>query len=403
MIFLTKLKINKAFLSAYLAAFTILPSNCQHKILSTENVVLPGAFQMDEIKSLLDGKRIGLFANHSALINQTHLLDTLLSLNINVVKIFGPEHGFRGQAADGAKISDEVDEKTGIPIISLYGSRRRLSKEDLADIDVLVFDMQDVGTRFYTYSVDMHFAMQTVAESNKKFVLLDRPNPHGDEVDGPVLDTAFRSGIGQNRIPVLHGLTLGEMAQMINGEEWLKDGIQCDLSIVKAKNYDHRMSYSLPIRPSPNLPNDHAVSWYPTLALFEGTWISVARGTDFPFQAIGCPDSTFGNFSFTPRSIEGISTNPPHLGITCYGIDLRNITPPKGLDLQYLLRFYYIVEDKESFFRSYFNLLAGTDVLMQQIKAGMSEDEIKETWKPDLDQYKKIRAKYLLYPDHSNE
>jgi len=401
---LIKHNVNKTFLKAYLIALSVALLHCQTPSAQPETTsILPGANRVDIWKPMLEGKRVAIFANQSALINQTHLLDSMVSLGINVVKAFGPEHGFRGQAADGDKIDNEVDPKTGIPIISMYGSRRRLNSEDLKDVDVLVFDLQDVGTRFYTYSIDLHFVMKAMAESNKKLVVMDRPNPHADEVDGPMLDTAFRSGIGWNRIPLLHGLTLGEMAQMINGEAWLPDGIQCDLEVIKIANYDHQKSYSLPVRPSPNLPNDQAISWYPTLALFEGTKISVARGTDFPFQAFGSPDSVMGDFTFTPQSIEGVSTNPPHLGELCFGKDLRNVAAPHGVDLSYLLDCYQKYPDKENFFRSYFNLLAGTDVLMQQVKDGMSEQEIKSTWQQDLQNYMKVRAKYLLYPDTKND
>lgn len=404
MIFPFKLKSNKIFSCLYLVALAILTVNCNSIPQSTQTIrVLPGAYQVEIWKPLLTNKRVALLANQSALINDTHLLDTLVAVGVNVVKIFGPEHGFRGEAPDGAKVDNEVDPKTGIPIISLYGARRRLTPEDLEDVDALVFDLQDVGTRFYTFSIDLHFAMQTAAESGTLFVVMDRPNPHGAEVDGPILDTAFRSGIGQNKIPLLHGLTLGEMAHMINGEGWLKNGIQCRLEVIPIRNYDHQTAYSLPIKPSPNLPNDHSIGWYPTLALFEGTKISVGRGTDFPFQVYGSPDSIMGTFTFTPRSIENVSTNPPHLGQQCFGVDLRSVSPPQGVDLSYLLDSYAKYPDKENFFRSYFNLLAGTDKLMQQVIDGLTEEEIKATWQADLSVYKQKRKQYLLYPDLDNE
>jgi uncharacterized protein YbbC (DUF1343 family) len=398
-----KLKINKAFLSFSAATLMMMQFQCRSQQETTALEILPGAYQFGDYLPLLKNKRIGLLVNHSSLVGNTHLLDTLLSLNIQVIKVFGPEHGFRGDAADGKIITNEVDSKTGIPIISLYGTKKKPSAEDLSDIDILVFDIQDVGVRFYTYSSTMHYAMEACAENEKPFIVLDRPNPHGSDTDGPMLEPEFRSFVGLNRIPLLHGLTPGEMARLITGEGWLEDSVQCVVTVIPVKNYHHQAYYSLPVAPSPNLPNDHAIAWYPTLALFEGTQISVARGTGFPFQAIGYPDSLFGEFSFTPVSIEGVSTNPPHLGAQCFGIDLRNVEPGAGLNLQYLLRCYQVFPDKENFFRPYFNLLAGTDELMQQIKSGMAESEIRESWRAELNQYKKMREKYLIYPEISHE
>ena len=380
--------------------------DCRSQNIPVDKAIAPGAGRFSKYIGLLEGKKIGLIVNHSSLVNQTHLVDTLLSLGVNVVKIFGPEHGFRGNAADGNTIEDEIDtqsELPAIPIISLYGSRkkRKASPEDLMGVDIIVFDIQDVGTRFYTFASTMFLAMESAAENGKKIIVLDRPNPHGAEVDGPMLNPEFESFIGLIRIPILHGLTLGEMAKMINGEEWLKNGITCDLTVIQVDNYAHDSFYSLPIPPSPNLPNDHAIAWYPTLALFEGTQISVARGTQFPFQAIGYPDQMFGNFAFTPKSILGFSLNPPHRDKMCYGLDLRNVQAPIGISLKYVIDYYNSFNDKDNFFRAYFNLLSGTDELMNQIRSGMSESDIKQSWQKDLNQYKEIRRKYLLYPDSS--
>jgi len=396
-----KHNLNKTIIIPALIISLALFLNCGTRNNQVGGNIEPGAWRFSQYIGSLEGKRIGLIVNHSSLVGHTHMLDTLLSLKVDVVKVFAPEHGFRGNAADGDVIEDKTDSKTGIPIISLYGQKRKPSPEDLTGIDVLIFDMQDVGTRFYTYSSTMFYAMEAAAENNKHVIILDRPNPHGGEVDGPVLNPKFKSFIGLNKIPILHGLTLGEMAQMINGEGWLKDGITCNLTIVTVGNYSHDLSYSLPIAPSPNLPNDHAVAWYPTLALFEGTQISVARGTPFPFQATGYPDPKFGEFSFTPISIEGVSTHPPHLNEKCYGMDLRNKPAPAGISLQYLIDYYNSFDKKNEFFRPYFNLLAGTDELMTQIKSGMSESDIKKTWQKDLILYQQVRKKYLLYPDHS--
>lgn len=346
--------------------------------------------------SILENKNVGLLVNPSSKIGNTHLVDTLLALGVKVKKVYAPEHGFRGKADAGENVDNEIDSKTGLPIISLYGNNKKPTPEQLADIDVLIFDIQDVGVRFFTYISTMHYAMEACAENNKKFIVLDRPNPNGDYVAGPVLQKGFESFIGMHPIPVVHGLTVGELALMINGEKWLKDSLICDLKVIRMKNYYHKKPYLLPVKPSPNLPNHQAVRLYPSLCFFEGTLMSVGRGTDFPFQVIGYPDSTMGNFQFQPRSIEGMSKYPLYEGKLCFGEDFRKVKNTT-FSIGHLIDFYQKFRDKNKFFTNFFNKLAGNSVLQEQIKQGMTEDAIKATWQADLDTYKKIRKKYLLY------
>lgn len=360
--------------------------------------VSTGAAQTDRYLPLLKGKRVALVVNHTSLVGKTHLTDTLLSLGIDVKKVFAPEHGFRGAAPDGEKINDAVDAKTKLPIVSLYGANHKPSPEQLQDIDVIVFDIQDVGTRFYTYISTMHYVMEAAAELNKKVVILDRPNPNGHYVDGPILQPELKSFVGMHPIPIVHGLTVGELAMMINGEGWLKDGIKCDVEVIKMKNWKHADNYAVPVKPSPNLPNDQSIRLYPSLCLFEGTQISVGRGTDIPFQVIGNPLLSDMPFQFTPVSIPNMSTSPMHKGKVCYGLDLRQVKVEPRIDLKYLIDMYKRYPDKDIFFTGSFNRLAGTTALQQQIKDGLSEEQIRETWKNDLDAYKTKRQKYLLYP-----
>lgn len=360
---------------------------------------IPAASDLPQYLPLLKGKKIGLVVNQTSTIGNTHLLDTLLSLNINVVVVFGPEHGFRGFADAGEKVNNETDLKTGIPIISLYGKNKKPFPEQMQNLDLVLFDIQDVGARFYTYISTLHYVMEACAEQNKKLIVLDRPNPNGMYIDGPILDTNFKSFVGMHPIPIVHGLTIGELAKMINGEKWLNNGLQTDLSIVKCQNYNHSSTYSLPIKPSPNLPNDLSISLYPSLCLFEGTNVSVARGTTFPFQAIGFPDTAFGNFSFTPISIDGMAKDPMHQGQKCFGLDFRNENSKHEFTIKYLLDFYNLSSNKEVFFNKFFNKLAGNSSLMNQIKSGKTEKEIKNSWKKSTSTYKKMRSKYLLYPD----
>ena len=362
--------------------------------------IILGAEQTRQYLPLLHEKNVALLVNQTSRLSSKHLVDTLLDHNISIKKIFSPEHGFRGESDAGETVKDSRDVKTGIPIVSLYGSNKKPSAQELSDIDVVIFDVQDVGVRFYTYISSMHYMMEACAENNKKMIILDRPNPNGMYVDGPVLEKEFRSFVGIHPIPVLHGLTVGELALMINGEKWLNNGVQCDLEVITMKNYNHSVDYSLPVKPSPNLPNDQSIKLYPSLCLFEGTTMSIGRGTYFPFQVIGYPDPAMGEFTFRPESIEGMAKNPKHEGKTCYGVDLRTKSFSGGLSLQYLLHFYEKYNNKDSFFNNYFNTLVGNKELMQQIKAGLDEESIRLTWVNDLNDYRNLRKKYILYPDN---
>lgn len=360
--------------------------------------VTVGAEQMDVLLPRLRGKNVALVVNHTSLVGDTHLADTLMSSGIRVKKVFAPEHGFRGAAADGEKINDGFDTKTGLPIVSLYGANRKPTPAQLADVDIIVFDIQDVGTRFYTYISTMHYVMEACAEQKKKMIILDRPNPNGDYIDGPIRVPALKTFVGMHPIPIVHGLTVGELARMINGEGWLENKVKCDAEVIPVKGWTHDDFYSLPVKPSPNLPNDQAVQLYPSLCLFEGTVISVGRGTQQPFLVIGNPKFKDLPFSFTPRPIPGMSNEPPHQGETCYGLDLSNVEVEPRMTLKYLLDFYQKYPEKEKFFIGSFDRLAGTPELKEQIKKGMSEEEIKATWKKDLDDYRALRKKYLIYP-----
>jgi uncharacterized protein YbbC (DUF1343 family) len=366
---------------------------------TTEKGIVTGAEQFTKYLPLLRDKNVALIVNHTSIVGNKHLVDTLLSLNVKIKKIFAPEHGFRGKADAGEKVSNETDSKTGLPIISLYGNNKKPSKESLADIDILIFDIQDIGVRFYTYISTMHYAMEACAENNKELIILDRPNPNGFYVSGPVLDLKYKSFVGMHPIPIVHGLTVGELANMINGERWLDSGRVCKLHVIANKNYTHRDKYSLPVKPSPNMPNDLAIQLYPSLGLFEGTIMSVGRGTEFPFQVIGAPDKRYGTFTFTPKSIEGMAKNPPYENQVCYGIDLRKFYSEPGLKLKYLIDFYNKTENKETYFNNFFNKLAGNDKLKEQIKSGLSEEKIRESLEQELNIYKAMRKRYLLYED----
>lgn len=377
--------------------FFILIGCETEKVPQEEPQIETGAQQMQTYLPVLEGKRVGLTVNHTSKIGDTHLVDTLIGRNISVVSVFGPEHGFRGQASDGEKIADDSTEN--YQIISLYGKKRKPSPEDLSGIDIMVFDIQDVGTRFYTYISTMHYVMEACAENDVQVIILDRPNPNGFYVDGPMREEGFESFVGMHPIPVVHGLTVGELAQMINNEGWLKNGAKCDLLIIPNKNYTHADRWHVPDSPSPNLPNNVSIGWYPTLCFFEGTKMSIGRGTHFPFQVIGYPDPSFGSFEFTPVSIEGVSKYPKFENELCFGLDLRQKPPPGQIDLSFIISFYEKFEDKESFFITSFNRLAGTDKLQEQIKNGWSESKIRSSWESDLAGYEVMRKKYLLYPD----
>jgi uncharacterized protein YbbC (DUF1343 family) len=364
----------------------------------TAKPLLVGAEQLDILLPKIKDKRVALVVNYTAMVGKTHLADTLLSRGVQIKKILSPEHGFRGNAAAGEHVKDGVDTKSGLPLVSLYGNNRKPTPEQLADVDVVVYDIQDVGVRFFTYIGTLHYVMEACAENGKKLIVLDRPNPNGSYIDGPVLVPAHKSFIGMHPVPVVHGMTVGEFAQMINGEGWLEGKTKCELEVVPLKNWTHQYEYSLPLRPSPNLPNDQAVKLYPSVCFFEGTTLSLGRGTQFPFQAIGHPDLKNLPFQFTPVTIKGVANNPPQENKLCFGLDLRQVEVPKKIDLHYLLEMYKVFPDKEKFFIPFFEKLAGNTVLRQQIKDGLSEDQIRATWQKDLDAYKQMRSKYMLYP-----
>lgn len=372
------------------------------------NHCLPIEMGADRIHLILPhtfGKKVGILSNHTGVMSadpSMHVVDKLLSLGVNVTTIYSPEHGFRGDADAGAKIDSSVDAKTGLPIISLYGSNRKPSAKDLENVDVVLFDMQDVGCRFYTYISSLHYLMEACAENGKKVIVLDRPNPN-DEVDGPVRKSDdFKSFVGMHHIPILHGLTLGEAAKMINGEGWLGKDKYCDLVVVPMYGWSHGMRYSVPIPPSPNLKSDNAIALYPSLCFFEGTSWSVGRGTSTPFEIIGYPSSKCGAFYFTPKSVPG-ATNPPQKDKKCYGMDLRSThIPPSNINLNYLIDAYKVSTENgiDFFTRSrMMDLLSGTDQLRKDIIAGKSEEEIKKSWQQDLNEYISLRYKYLLYPE----
>ncbi|MFT5915780.1 MAG: hypothetical protein ACI81T_002283 [Bacteroidia bacterium] len=363
-----------------------------------------GAEQLEKYLPLLKGKKIALVVNQTSTIGNTHLVDSLVGLSesasFSIEKIFAPEHGFRGTADAGEKVKDGKDTKTGLPIISLYGKNKKLSKEQLSDIQLVVFDIQDVGARFYTYISSMHYVMEACAESNIPVLILDRPNPNGYYVDGPILELSEKSFVGMHPIPIVHGCTVGELAKMINGENWLKNEIQTDLTVIPVANYTHQTRYSLPVKPSPNLPNDWSISLYPSLCLFEGTNVSIGRGTDKQFQVIGHPTYPTKEFSFTPKSMEG-AKYPKHKGKACYGKDLttKKFAYSHEFFLTELIDFYQKSISKKDFFIPFFTNLAGTKKLQQQIEAGKTEAEIRKSWQADLQKYKAMREKYLLYND----
>jgi uncharacterized protein YbbC (DUF1343 family) len=356
-----------------------------------------GAEQLDVLLPMLSGKRIALVLNQTSLVSRTHVADTLKSRGVNIVKVFAPEHGFRGDAADGEHVNDSVDVRTGISLVSLYGKNYKPKPQQLTDVDLVIFDIQDVGARFYTYVSTLTWVMEACAESNKSLIVLDRPNPNGNYVDGPIMQPAFKSIVGLHPIPVVHGMTIGEIARMINEEGWLEGKKKCKLDVVKLRNWKHSDEYPLPVRPSPNLPNDQAIRLYPSICFFEGTVISLGRGTPFPFQVLGNPELKGMPFQFTPVPIKGFSVHPPQENKLCYGIDLRTVLVERKLDLSYLLKFYKAYPDKEKFFLPYFEKLAGTDVLRKQIQEGLTEEEIRSSWTKDLEGFKGKRAKYLLY------
>ena len=363
------------------------------------NSLVVGAQQYAKYLPQLKSKRVGLVVNQTSTIGQTHLVDALLAKSINITKIFSPEHGFRGDHDAGAHVKNAVDSKTGIPLISIYGKNKKPSQAALADVDVIIFDIQDVGVRFYTYISSMHYMMEAAAEQGIEFLVLDRPNPNIAYVDGPILEPEFKSFVGMHPIPVLHGMTVGELAKMIKGEGWINKALDLKLTVIPVDHYTRKSAYSLPVKPSPNLPNDQAIALYPSLCFFEATPISIGRGTDFAFQAIGYSPITLGDFSFTPRAIKGAALNPKFKNQTVQGLDLRqaNIT---GLNLTYLINAYTeLSKNNISFFEraEFMDKLAGTNKLRLAIEAGQSEAQIKQSWQAGLVQFKAQRAPYLLY------
>lgn len=391
----------------------IANASAQHDLYNEKSdkpKILVGAARTDQYIDLLKGKSIALVINQTSRIGNRVLADSLKDLGINIKVIFAPEHGFRGDADAGAHVSNTTDPLTGIAVISLYGKKQKPSAEDLKGIDIVVFDIQDVGCRFYTFLSTLQYVMESCAENGKELLILDRPNPNGNYVDGPVLDMKFKSFVGMSKIPIVYGLTLGEYAKMAKGENWIPGADKLNLKVITCANYEHNTRYKLPVRPSPNLRNERAVFLYPSLCLFEGTNVSVGRGTDYPFEVIGSPTTAMDSgFTFIPVSKSG-ATDPPSKGQVCKGYDLRKYvketghllsTEMKGVNLKYILKMYSLTTDKEKFFSSpdFFDKLAGTDELRKQIIAGQTESEIRASWQPALIAYKTIRKKYLLYKD----
>ena len=371
---------------------------------ASETALRTGAECTEHYLPLLEGKRVAVCGNQTSVVAKTHLVDTLLSRKVNVVKLFCPEHGFRGQAEAGATIASGKDPLTGLPVVSLYGKNKKPTAEQLQGVDVVLFDLQDVGCRFYTYISTLHYVMEAAAENGVKVIVLDRPNPNGFYVDGPVLEPQYKSFVGMHPVPIVYGMTIGEYARMINGEKWLANGVQCDLTVIKIEGYTHETRYALPVAPSPNLQTTEAIYLYPSLCLFEGTNVSVGRGTDQPFEMYGAPGMQSGDYRFTPRAIPGVSENPPFKGQECRGyllhdIAAENLNNPGRLNLSYLLTAYRNCVDQSSFFlkNNFFDKLAGTDQLRKQLVVGASEEEIRASWEPDLEKFRHIREQYLLY------
>ena len=405
----------KPFKSTYLFLFLVLNFqliSCAQKLKSIETnttdtvtVLKTGAESTHLYLKLLKGKNIAVVANQTSVIQKrterkknsvfTHLVDSLLSLKIKIKKVFAPEHGFRGKADAGEIIKNGFDRKTGLPIISLYGKNKKPSAVQLKGIDIVVFDIQDVGARFYTYISSLHYVMEACAETKIPVIILDRPNPNAQYIDGPILEMQHSSFVGMHKVPVVYGMTIGEYGKMINGEKWLKNGIQCDLKVIPLKHYTHETSYSLPIKPSPNLPNDKSINLYPSLCFFEGTNVSAGRGTEMQFQIYGSPFLTKNIFSFTPQTNEG-AKYPKYKNKICFGEDLRTSENFNALDLSFLIKAYKQNSSKE-FFNKFFTKLAGTEKLQQQIEQGVSQKEIQKSWKKGLDTFKEVRSKYLIY------
>lgn len=384
-----------------LLLFWVMLLCCPWFCRAQEERIVLGDEQTAEYFPLLKGKRIALFSNHTGMVGDKHLLDLLIENRFNVTAIFSPEHGFRGNADAGEHVSSSVDRKTGVPILSLYdGKLGRPSEASMRKFDILIVDIQDVGLRFYTYYASMCRLMDACAEYNRQMLILDRPNPNGHYVDGPILDMKYKSGVGWLPIPVVHGMTLGELARMVNGEHWLPEGRTCDITVIPCRNYTHRSLYRLPIPPSPNLPDMKSVYLYPSTCYFEATPVSLGRGTDRPFQVYGHPDMKGCSYSFTPRSVPG-AKNPPQLNKLCHGVDLSRLSEEeireRGIDLSYVIDAYRNLNIGDRFFRPFFERLIGRDYVRQMIEEGKSADEIKACWKEDVKKFKEQRRQYLLY------
>lgn len=377
----------------------IEPINIQKKEIQKQPE--PGAYSINEYLPLLKDKKVALMVNQSSLVQNKHLIDTLLQLNIKIEVIFAPEHGFRGNKEAGEYFGTYTDSTTGIKVISLFDKKKKPSAEDLQNIDIVIYDIQDVGVRFFTYISSMYLLMEACAENNKPLIIFDRPNPNGDYIAGPVLDTSkFKSFVGMLPIPIVYGLTPGELALMINGEKWLKNKLQCELIVIKCKNYNHQTKYNLPVRPSPNLPNYLSVRLYPSLCLFEATEISIGRGTEYPFQVIGYPNPIFGNFTFTPNYIKGFASNPTQKGKICYGQDLRTLQEIPKFTIAFCIDYYQKFQKENINFFSrpkWFDLLMGTDQTRMQIQKGLKTEQIEKSWQTQIEEFKKKSQKYKLY------
>ncbi len=407
---MNKKKIVQLFL-ALLCLFVFESTRTKEEKVKAKEQIITGADQTEKYLPYLLGKRVAVLANPTTIIGKKHLVDSLLAKGVNIVKVFGPEHGFRGKASAGVKVSDEKDPATGVPVVSLYGNKRKPTKADLANVDLMIFDIQDVGCRFYTYINVLSHIMEACAENNKELLILDRPNPNGYLVDGPILDMKYKSGIGMFPIPIAHGMTIAEFAQMINGEGWLPNKLKCKLRIIQVANYKHDLPYTLPVAPSPNLNTQQAIMLYPSTCLFEGTALNHGRGTYFPFTVFGSPllKGKY-SFSYTPTSIPGMAETPLHMNKECFGLDLRQydinqLRKTKRINVQWMKELYAAFPEKEKFFdRSQsnqmgdINKLAGNALFKEQIMKGTSDQEIYASWEPGLSKYKTMRKKYLLYP-----
>ncbi len=373
------------------------------ELAGADTAIITGAGQMQVYLPILKGKHVGVVANPTSMIGRTHLVDSLLKHDIKVKRVFGPEHGFRGNAEAGGAIANAIDSRTGLPVVSLYGTHNKPTPADMAGIDIMLFDIQDVGVRCYTYISTLTYVMEACAAAHIPLVVLDRPNPNGYYIDGPVLEPAMTSFVGLHPVPLVYGLTIGEYATIVNGEGWLEKGIKCDLKVIRLKHYTHASRYDLPVKPSPNLPDMASVYLYPSLCLFEGTVVSVGRGTTTPFRVFGHPGLAKESYSFTPVAIKGISEHPPCEGKLCWGKDLtadaEDLKTNGRIELKWLISSYDQLKNKEQFFSNFFEKLAGTPVLRRQIEAGQTQAEIRAGWKKELDKYSVMRKKYLLYKD----